>query len=126
MNDFLFVKQKFLLDYENAIGEIPQSVRKWMNANNDWIHELPYNEFRYVPLTDYIDDDGALKHVTGETPMMLAVFRCPFVGAFAIAPIKYDEKLAGKLELSNIQHNWTNVRSLDIIKIHILGEKHFF
>jgi hypothetical protein len=82
-----------------------------MDVNNDWIHELPYNEFRYVPLKTYIDDDGALKNATAETPMMFCVFRCPlpFDGAFAIAPTKHDEKLAGKLELSTIQHNWTNV-----------------
>jgi hypothetical protein len=48
------------VNYENAIGEI-QSVHEWMNANNDWIPELFYYEFRYVPLTNYIDEGGALK-----------------------------------------------------------------
>jgi hypothetical protein len=73
-----------------------------MKMNQDWIKDLAYNDWRYVPLNDTVNNT---------TKMMHLVYDCHSIGIFVISPTQYNPKLAGPWNPNGIldKYNWTNV-----------------
>jgi hypothetical protein len=78
-------------------------VEDWLELEaNHWVHNLTYNEWRYAPLPNYVDES---------TKMMLAGVTCPkYRGFFALAPIKFDEELVSNVNFHDLPDlNWAKV-----------------
>jgi hypothetical protein len=78
-------------------------VEEWLEINQDWIKDLAYNEFRYVPLPEGVNETIG---------MMICVYRCPGYGLFALAPTYHDPAIAGIWNSSAIKYDWKNVNNL--------------